>query len=281
MAAEAFRSSPDKKRDQVNSRRTVIIAAALILAALAFAGNVVYLKGAQKRAYNNAQLVQVYKVNKEIPKGLTGDQAISQNFVGSAKIPQEFYPGTAVKDIGDIKSKVAINALPVGALILNGQFVPASVAQVTTAQQVEAGNVAVTISVDQVHGVAGLLMPGDKVNMILVGADKNDEDLQYAQVLYQNVKILAIGTKTAPQAGDTSGTEEKATTTAEAGSGLITFTVPLDAAQRIALATSGGSGNSSLYLTLVPPDAQPVSGLPRVDTNSLFNNLPLTPYDGK
>jgi pilus assembly protein CpaB len=264
----------------VNSRRTVIIAAALILAALAFAGNVMYLKGAQKRAYNNAQLVKVFVVKKEIPKGLTGDQAISQNYVGSADIPQQFYPGTAVKDIGDIKSKVAINALPVGALVLNGQFVPASVAQVTTAQQVEAGNVAITVSVDQVHGVAGLLMPGDKVNMVVVATDKNNEDTQFARVLYQNVKILAIGTKTAPQAGDTTGTEAKAAT-AEAASGLITFTVPLDAAQRIALATAGGSANSSLYLTLVPPDAQPVQGLGSVDTNNIFDNLPLTPYDAK
>jgi pilus assembly protein CpaB len=261
----------------VNSRRTVIIAAALILAALAFAGNVMYLKGAQKRAYNNAQLVKVFVVKKEIPKGLTGDQAISQNFVGSADIPQQFYPGTAVKDIGDIKNKVAINALPVGALVLNGQFVPASVAQVTTAQQVEAGNVAVTISVDQVHGVAGLLMPGDKVNMIVVAQDKDDAEKQFARVLYQNVKILAIGTQTAPQAGDTSTTANK-NAAAEAGSGLITFTVPLDAAQRIALATAGGSGNSSVYLTLVPPDAQPVEGLGSVDTDNIFDNLPLTPY---
>lgn len=261
----------------MNSRRTVIIAAALILAALAFAGNVMYLKGAQKRAYNNAQLVKVFVVKKEIPKGLTGDMAIQQNYVGSSEIPQQFYPGTAIKDIKDIENKVAINALPVGAIVLNGQFVPASVAQVTTAQQVEAGNVAITISVDQVHGVAGLLMPGDKVNMIVVAQDKDDAEKQFARVLYQNVKILAIGTKTAPQVGDTTASTAKSTT-ADAGSGLITFTVPIDAAQRIALATAGGSGNSSVYLTLVPPDTEPVGNLSEINSDTIFDNIPLTPY---
>lgn len=237
-----------------------------------------YLKGAQKRAYNNAQLVKVFVVKKEIPKGLTGDQAIAQNFVGSSEIPQQFYPGSAIQDIGDIKSKVAINTLPIGAIVLNGQFVPASQAQVTTAQQVPAGEVAITISVDQVHGVAGLLMPGDKVDMIVTGTNPSDQTKSFAQVLYQNVHILAIGTKTAPQAGDTTGTKSSSATTADAASGLITFSVPVQAAQRIALAASNSSGSSSIYLTLVPPDTTPVTGLSQLGSENLFKDIQLTPY---
>lgn len=262
----------------MNSRRTVIIAAALILALLAFVGNVIYLKNAQHRAYDNAQLVKVYVVKKEIPKGLTGDIAASQGYVEKGEIPQQFYPSSAIKDINDIKNnKVAIAGLSVGAVVVNGNFVDASVAQVTTAQQVDAGNVAITISVDQVHGVAGLLTPGDKVNLIVTGADASKPDLTTAQVLYQNVKILAIGAKTAPQTGDTSGAANKAPA-AEAASGLITFSVPLDAAQRIALAASNSTGGSSIYLTLVPPDSDPVAGLGQMKSTDLFNNLPLTPY---
>jgi pilus assembly protein CpaB len=265
----------------VNSRRTVIIVAALILAALAFAGNVWYLDGAEDRAYDNAKRVEVYQVKKDIPKGLTGDQAISQDYIEKNEIPQEFYPGTAIKVINDIRNKVAINALPAGALVLNGQFVDPSVAQVTTAQQVDANNVAITVSVDQVHGVAGLLLPGDKVDMIVTSRDPNDEEITTAQVMYQNVKILAIGTQTVPQAGDTGGTGDsaaKADSASQAASGLITFTVPLDAAQRIALAASNASGNSSIYLALVPPDNTPIQPPAQARSDRLFDGLGLTPY---
>lgn len=264
----------------MNSRRTVIIVAALILAVLAFVGNVMYLQGVQERAYDNAKLVKVHVVKKEIPKGLTGDQAISQEYVGTSEIPQEFYPATAIKDIADIKSKVAVNIIPVGAVVLNGTFVPANQAQVTTAQQVSPGNVAITVSVDQVHGVAGLLMPGDKVNLIVMATDRGDNAKGTAQVLYQNVRILAIGAKTAPQAGDTSSQQNK-NAAPDAGSGLITFEVPIEAAQRIALASTGAAGGSSLYLTLVPPNNDPVVGLSKITTDDLFNGIPLTPYDNQ
>ena len=124
-------------------------------------------------------------------------------------------------------------------------------------------------------------MPGDKVDMIVTGSDPSDQSKSWAQVMYQNVKILAIGTKTAPQAGDTGTANKSASTTADAASGLITFSVPIQAAQHIALAASNSAGGSSIYLALVPPDSQPVTGLSKLDSNNLFNGIQLTPYGDK
>lgn len=260
----------------MNSRRTVIIAAALILAALAFFGNVYYLNGAQQRAYHNAKLVDVYVVKKAIPKGLDGASAISQDYIQLGVIPQQYRPGSAIAkgNINDIKSKVAINALSPGQIVVDGQFVDASVAQVTFAQRVPPGQVAITVSVDQVHGVAGLLMPGDKVDVFVLGKQSGGNGAPTGQIMYQNVNILAIGTNAAPQAGDTNTTKAQSTA---ADNGLITFAVPLDAADRIALVTSGG-GTDSIYLALVPPDNQPETNLPNYTGDNVLNNLPPTPY---
>lgn len=258
--------------------------AAIVLAALAFFGVIAFANSARQNAYKNAQLVKVFKVEKTIPKGLAADQAISQGYIKDSQIPQEYKPGTAVVRTDEIKNKVALYEMSPGTVLVSGQFVDPNVAQVTTAQQVKTGQVAVTISVDQVHGVAGLLMPGDKVNIMSVGgADKTKQ----AATMYQNVEVMAIGSKTAPQAGasssstsgssDASGSGGNAQAAGDAG--LITFSVPLEAAQRIALgASGGGDGSQTLYLALVPPDNQPVS-VPRVTNGNYIDNVPLTPYN--
>jgi Flp pilus assembly protein CpaB len=119
------------------------------------------------------------------------------------------------------------------------------------------------VSVDAVQGVAGLLVPGDKVNIAVKMKDpKGAEALRY---LYQNVEILFIGGQAAPQPGDKESPVNP-------GSGLITFSVPSAAATRIAYASTNGGG---MYLFLVPPDNQP-QPLEPVSEANLFDTL--TPY---
>lgn len=256
----------------VNSRRTVIIGAAVLIALVAFLGNVLYLKNVKERAYGEATLVKVFVVKKPIAKGIDGGQAIAQEMVRPGEIPSEFRPGSAISNIDDIRGKVAINALTPGQVLVDGQFVDQNVAQVTFAQRIPSGQVAVSVSVDQVHGVAGLLMPGDKVNIMVVN---NDETNPNVSVLYQNVDILAIGTKAAPEAGD--GAEKTSSQPVAADSGLITFSVPLEAAQRIAYIGSGLK-STAMYLTLVQPDTKPSAGQPPVVNLGNLAAVPVTPY---
>ena len=219
-----------------------------------------YLNGVQDRAYHDATLVKVFRVKQDIPKGTPGENAIDKGFIESADQPQKFRPATALTSLTAIRGKIAPAAIPAGATLVEGQFVDARVATVSSAQRIPAGQVAITVSVDQVHAVGGLLQPGDKVNMLV----NNSGSEKY---LYQNVNILYIGTSAAPEAGDSSTTDQKQTP--GGGSGLITFAVPPAAAARIAYA-------EKLYLTLVPPDYQPQAVPPITDGNLAQGGL--TPY---
>lgn len=235
----------------MGARRTLIVAGAVIAAALAAFANYAYLSSVQDRAYDNAERLRVFVVGKDIPKGLPGEQALQEEFVKPDEIPREFRPGTAITDLATIRGKVAITNLSVGQVVVDGMFVDPKVAQITFSQRIPAGQVAITVSVDQVRGVAGLLVPGDKVNLLVTegGAQR---------YLFQNVNIIAIGTSAAPQAGESA-------VAANPGSGLITFAVPPQSAARIALAAGSG-----LYLTLVPPDNPPVAIEP-VNPGNLFS----------
>lgn len=236
-------------------RRMVIVAVAVVAGLLAMSAAYAYLQGSESRAYSGAQLVKVFKVVKDVPKGFSGDEALAKEFIAADEVPQEYRPGTALTDLNVLRGKVALSGLSANQVVVDGMFVDPRVAQVTAAQRIPAGNVAVTVAVDQVRGVAGLLVPGDKVN-ILVKVDGAQ------RLLLQNVPILFIGATAAPEAGDTA-------TVANPGSDLITFAVPPTEAARIAFASTQEDG---LYLTLVPPDNKPVD-VPAINTGNLFNGL--------
>ena len=237
----------------MGTRRTLIVVAAVVLAALAAGATFVYGRGIEARAFKNAELVEVFVVSQDIPKGLPGEQA-ALNYVKVGKVPRSVRPSTALTTIEPLAGKVALGPLATNTILVDGQFVDPRQAQVTFSQKIPAGKVAITVSVDQVRGVAGLLVPGDKVNILVA-------DGQSQRVLFQNVDIIAIGNTAAPQAGDTQAVTNP-------GSGLITFAVPPDAASRIAFAATQGGG---LYLTLVPTDNAPVD-IPPVDSANLFSD---------
>jgi Flp pilus assembly protein CpaB len=243
----------------VGSRRNVILIIAVVVAAVAGVVTVGYLNGADSRAAKGQELVQVYKVEKDVPKALPAEKAVSDGYIKKDTVPAKLRPTTSVTDLSTVRGKVALYALAKNQVLVEGQFVDPKVEQITNAQRLAPGRVAVTVNVDAVHGVAGLLVPGDKVNI----AVRQPDAVRY---LYQNVEVLFIGGQAAPQPGDRAAPVNP-------GSGLITFSVPPAAAARIAYAA--GKGDGSLYLFLVPPDNQPQQ-VPPVNDGNLFDGL--TPY---
>ena len=240
----------------MSTRRTLILVAAIVIGAVAAFALYQYVDGVEDRAYEDARRVKVFVVKKDVGKGFSGDQAINEEFIEEDEIPQEFRPATALTDLEVVRGKVALSNLSAGQVVVDGMFVDPRTAFVSFSERIEPGRVAITISVDQVRGVAGLLVPGDRVNMIV-------DTPEGRQFMYQNVEILAIGGTAAPDVGATQAA-------ANPGSGLITFSVPPEAALRIT-----GPG-ASAYLALVPPDNVPVA-VPAVPPEAIIPST-LTPY---
>ena len=250
------------------NRRMIIVIGAVAGAALAAVATWSYLQGADRRAYADASLVRVFRVTKPINKGAAGAEAIDHRFIASDLIPQKFRPPTALNDVNLIRGKVALTSLPVGQIVVDGQFVDPKVASSSFAQRIPAGQVAISVEVDHVRGVAELIEPGDKVNILTLSTDGE-------RMLLQNVDVIAVGRTPAPQPGDPAPANKDAAA-ANAGRGLITFAVPVTAASRIAYATTGPvSKDTGVYLTLVPPDNQ-AAPIPVINPGNLYQG-PLTP----
>lgn len=272
----------------MSSRRTLILIAAIAIGGLAAFALFNYVGGIEDRANDNAERVDVFVVRQDIPKGLPGEQAASEGYVELDQIPREFRPANAIPSLELIQGQVALNNLSANQVVVDGMFVDPAEAQITFGERLNDDEVAITISVDQVRGVAGLLVPGDEVNMLVtVNAEEGDADAaapeapaptdvgelaspysQPARYLYQSVRILAIGQTAVPEPGE-------AVDPANAQSGLLTLAVPPEAAQRIASVDPG-----SIYLSLVPPDYAPTE-LPPFDVDEPLpgeDPARLTPY---
>jgi len=265
----------------VSSRRTLILVGAILIGVVAALLIYNYVQGINNRANNNAKLVSVFVAKSDIPKGTSGDTAASSKQIDTASIPAQFRPSTAITTTDQISKKVALFDIPKNSVIVTDMFVDPATAQISFRDRITNANwVAVSISVDQIHGVAGFLVAGDEVNMTVdekpLGADASSTapGLHFATVphyLYQKVFILAVGNQPALQPGET------ATTVAGASSGVLTVEVPPDAVPYIEAAQETGS----IYLSLVTADYAPrvippvpfnIPQLPGEDGNQL------TPY---
>jgi pilus assembly protein CpaB len=243
----------------VNNRRVLILVVAIFMAAVTAFASFNYLNSADERALKGAKLVEAFVVKQDIPKGFPGERAFDEGYIVKEKVPQKFYPPTAVVDSQTVRGKVAVGPISIGQYVVGGSFVEPRAASESFAQRIGKGNQAITISVDDVHGVARLVVPGDKVNMILTEADKS-------QYMLQALNVLAIGNSTTLQPGEAAPVAAtQAGVASTSASGLMTFEVTPEQAARIALAQTIGG----IYLTLVPPDFTPAPVAP-VSRANLF-----------
>src|SRR5690606_7478355 len=104
------------------------------------------------------------------------------------------------------------------------------------------GNVAITISVDEAAGVAGLIQPGDSINILATAETEEGGSLapageqpaqtggfilsQPAVYAFQDVKVLAVGQSLGQPVAETA--EGEAAPEATGNAGLITVQLPPD-----------------------------------------------------
>lgn len=259
----------------------MILIAAIVIGALAAYAVVVYVGGVEDRANDNAERIPVLRVAGEIPRGTRGQEAIDAGLIETAEIAEEFVPPTAIRpnEQDVILRKAAVSDLAEGQVLVENMFVDPVNSQITAARRLTAGNVAITISVDDVRGVAGLIVPGDLVNIMVIqdndcasqaedgstapeDATAGDQVLvlcQTARYLYQAASVLFVDNNPVLQPGEAATTNADGTAVAAINTGLITLQLPPLAAQYIASVPSDG-----FYLTLLPEQYTP-GALPPID----------------
>ena len=278
----------------MSSRRTLILIGAVVIGGLAAFLTLSYVRGVENRSDEAGQMVDVVVVAGPIAKGTNADQAIDAKLLTMDKRRQDELPANPVRRMADIMGQVASLDLGGGEVVTSSMFVPSTALNGSKSASLDKGNVAITISVDQAAGVAGLVQPRGNGNILASycavsgtggsAAARGDQSCNPspsgapapgngvtlgtpASYLFQAVKVLAVGQSlgqpVAATAAPTDAAAAPETTAPPAQSPLITVQLPPNEAQLLA-----SLRNADLYLTLNRPDYTPV---PLPFTNNLPN----------
>ncbi|MCM8801105.1 MAG: Flp pilus assembly protein CpaB [Candidatus Omnitrophica bacterium] len=187
-------------------QRLMLLIAAGVLASLAIALLNIYLNQ-QRQIYQQEAERRVAKkqesqtailvANQDIPRGVTIDQEMLEVKI----FPKEFVTPQAVSSLDRIAGMVTIAPISKGEQITLSKLTQsrqtAGLAEVTPV-----GKRAITISVDNISSLAGMIKPGDYVDVIatLSVPALTAEVKQTTQVvsipLFQNILVLAVGQQT-------------------------------------------------------------------------------------
>jgi pilus assembly protein CpaB len=225
------------------NKNWIILIAALGVGGLAALGAKNYL-GAQlaeiEAREKNRAMIQVVVAKTDLEKG----RALSPENVAVRPIPREWAHSGAITPDQFGRAEGAVLAYPALAgepLIwsqLEGQRTP------TFSARLSPGRRAVTVPVDEISSLSGMVEPGDLID-IVVSLKKDNKNFTFT--LLQGVTVLATGTKASPDDQDPTGRRAFTTITLD--------TTPEDAKRVIAAREVG----RVTALLRAPNDASNVS----------------------
>ena len=173
----------------------------------------------------------------------------------------EALPEGSFRSIGDILNgqgrRVALSTIEVNEPVLKAKITGPG-QRASLAAVLEEGMKAVTVRVNDVLGVAGFVLPGERIDVLLT---RNLEKESYADLILQNVRVLAID-----QIAD-DRTDKPAVVKA------VTLEVTTAQAQKIALASTVGT----LSLSLRSATQRDLEIAQRVKVEDLFRSIDPTP----
>ena len=174
---------------------------------------------------------------------------------------QEKAPEGSFSSMKEVEGRVAGTSIMPGDLILENKLAPKGTIPGITAL-LSPNHRAMTVKVDEASGVAGFLIPGNRVDVVVV-ADKGEFNKDpRAKLLFQNLKVLGTGQKLETRPGD----KPQIVPT-------VTLEVAPELGERLALAAQEGrislvlrgQGDQQLVETL-GEDASTLFGKPRQTT---------------
>lgn len=232
--------------------KTRIIGAilALILASAGAFALISYVRGADARAAEGAELSEVYIVQQEIPRGALGESV--SDHVKVDTVPTRNVVGDPVTDLSELDGLVASASLLPGEQLSSARFVDPQDISESGDVPVPAGMQLLSFALPADRVVGGQVEAGDHIGMISTidpdeAGDEQDVINPITRFAFHTVLVTRVQGLTRPDDGDKSGKVDQ-----ESGSSIM-LTIALSAhdAERWVFFTEGFDGDyAKMWLTL-------------------------------
>lgn len=227
-------------------RRTVLLIAALAVAALGTALVFLYANNAQQNAQQGQELVKVLVAKTSIAVGTTGSAATSAGAFEQQEVPRVNVAQGALGDATPIANLVALVPIFPGQQIISQQW---GASGATSGLSLPDGTFAVQVQLGDPERVSGFIAPGSNVAIFTTGKPTTGAGAgqAVARLLLAKVPVVAVGNATAvtTASGSTSNAQQ-------VPSAILTLAVTQDQFQKILLVTKApGAAYNGLILGLL------------------------------
>jgi pilus assembly protein CpaB len=249
--------------------RVLSILIAVVLALVATAALVVYVRSADRRAIAEQKPVIVLVAKEFIKQGTSGEDAQTLKKIVPKEIPRASAINGAFRSWTQLEGKFAAVDIAEGEQLLPTRWVGSNEVEGRGLLPIPDDSQALSIGLDATRQVAGFVTPGDKVGMVLTlpAGDGGNR----TRFLLQNVRVLAVGTTAL-----SSGTAQGGGGRVNQGKGSQNLTaITLAVKKQYVESVVHAAVDGDIYLTLMPRNAQPAprSGPGITDSNVYPNEL--------
>jgi len=229
---------------ETKRRGTIFTVVAIILASITALLLFSYLNRYEREL---GEKINVVVAAQDIPSRTV----ITEDMVKLDALPVKYVRDSYIRRVGEVVGQITLIGVNKGDILQSNQLI--------RGLDFDVKETAITIGVDEVTGVGGLVSPGDYVN-VLVSFVNEETKVKKTFVLLQNKRVLAVGTtfteqgigpleKLLPERGE------------QARSGTVTLALSVDEATQLTYACNFAQ---EVRLTLRRRESVPLPEIPAV-----------------
>jgi pilus assembly protein CpaB len=188
----------------MNTRRTTLIVAIVVALGAGWL-LLTYLSNLQRQTDAGSTRVDIVVAAQEIPARVP----VTAAMLTHVSRPESAVDPDAVRDPKDVIGSLSLITIPAGAGITSAMIGHPSDVGLTV--RMAPGMRAVSVQIDKVKGISGLIQPGDRVDVI-AQAPKTNAAPPPAAAILRGVRVLAIGDSLEYSSATPSPQEANATT---------------------------------------------------------------------
>jgi pilus assembly protein CpaB len=244
------------------TRRTILLLAALVVAALGTGLIFAYVHNINDKAIadQSPQLVLIAK--SEIAAGTSAADAATKGSFQQVKMAKKYVAVGALNDTTPIADQVALSPIYPGQQILSQMF---GAAGTTSALPIPKDNMAISVQLTDPARVAGFVEPGSQVSIFAtVNPSSGGATSQATRLLLPRVQVIAVG-PTTTTSQTTTNTQTGQTNVEQISRAILTLAVSQQQAQQVIFAQQQGQ----LYFGLLTANSKVAAGK-GTDAHNLF-----------
>jgi len=241
------------------TRRTLLLLAAVVVAALGTGLIFAYVNGVNNRAIADQSPQKVLVAKTTIAAGTTAADAAKSGAMVLVDVAKKQVAPGALSDITPISDEVALSPVFQGQQIVSQMF---GAQGSTSALPIPANDIAISVQLDDPARVAGFVEPGSYVAIFLtIGPEPGLSGVTTTttRVLLPKVQVIGVGPTTTTAQTSTNG-QTGQTNTEQISRAILTLAVSQRQAEKViwAQGNSGNPGAHSLYFGLLTSNSKVV-----------------------